>query len=89
MLPKKLNVSEVTKHEENVIVSNLNETTQLGSIECDTFCYRTAFSQIILSYSVFMLFVVFVITFRIYLITCGQKRVSSRKRRGSKVRKKY
>ena len=39
-------------------------------LECDMLCYQVAFAQIISSYSLFFVFVVCVLTYRIYLITC-------------------
>ncbi len=47
---------------------------QSKTLNCDSFCYRTAFFQIIASYSIIILFVIYVIPYKIYLITCKQKK---------------
>ncbi len=98
LLPMKLNVSYSSffgrKRSSVMVVGggnssmNASQTTPMPgpgqTLNCDIFCYRTAFLQIIGSYSLIFLFVVSVITYRIYLITCQQRKTHHAKKKGNK-----
>lgn len=83
ILPKVLNAStQINQNNQDNLFSSLkyndmfnitsyqlqHNTTKIGTLECNVFCYRVAFFQIITSYS-FIVFVFFcVISYRIYLM---------------------
>lgn len=59
-----------------IVPQNNNASVPL---ECNMFCYQTAFVQIISSYSLFLVFVIFVLTYRIHMITCRKENGQSQR----------
>ena len=62
----------------NKLISPLTNLTNLttNSVELNKICYQTAFFQIIATYSLFALIVIFIFSYRLYALICYKKVVA-------------